>query len=84
MIEAKQKEIASLTNLLNAYTATNSTDVDEIHDNLLTSQRDLIILELERLGTETEAKVFSAALGDDIGGNQPHTLKSTYAHMYPK
>ncbi|KAF8895149.1 hypothetical protein BD779DRAFT_1797047 [Infundibulicybe gibba] len=78
LMTTKQRELDQLAKLVNAYTANHSLgNIDEVSDNYLEAKHQLVFFATSERILKTEVETILMAIGDDHGGQHPHSFKSS-------
>lgn len=78
VLASKNQEVEQLSKLVEAYTADKSLgNLDEVTDSYLEACHQLAFFKSSEMTLTTEVETIVAAVGDDEGGQQPHTFKGS-------
>lgn len=78
LIETKRRELDQFTLSLSAYTPDHTVgNIDEISDNYLDAQHHILLYTTSEQLLNAELETILASIGDDEGGQQPHSFKSS-------
>ncbi|KAF5330266.1 hypothetical protein D9758_014458 [Tetrapyrgos nigripes] len=78
VVEAKQRDRDQLVKLVEAYLEDASLGkVDDVHENYLETDHQLTFFRTSECILNTEIDTIVATIGDDVGGQQPHSFKSS-------
>ncbi|KAJ7928075.1 hypothetical protein B0H13DRAFT_2248511 [Mycena leptocephala] len=78
LVDGKRREQDQLLSLFLAYDADHSLgNTDDISENYLDANHQVISYATSERILQTELEVISAAIGDDVGEQQPHSFKSS-------
>ncbi|KII86660.1 hypothetical protein PLICRDRAFT_55576 [Plicaturopsis crispa FD-325 SS-3] len=78
VLDAKRRDVEQLSKLVYAYEADHSLgNAEEVMDSFLEAKQQLTSFASSETILNTEIETIIAALGDDVGGNNPHTFKSS-------
>ncbi|KIM35924.1 hypothetical protein M413DRAFT_325021 [Hebeloma cylindrosporum] len=78
LIESKRAELNQLSLEVSSYTPDHSVGhIDELTDRYLDAEHQLAFYATSERILNTEIDTILAAIGDDVGGSQPHSFKSS-------